>query len=103
MIGIVSLGVYIPRYRLSGKALAQVWGSGGAAERSIANYDEDSLGPVSGARTSGLASPTSIAAPQRQQRMTACDVRCAGSGSRRYSQPSHHIAWCKINCWAVAF
>ncbi|HEY7653999.1 MAG TPA: zinc ribbon domain-containing protein [Methylomirabilota bacterium] len=43
MIGIVSIGAYVPRYRLSGKALAAVWGAGAAGERAVANYDEDSL------------------------------------------------------------
>src|SRR3989304_4643187 len=43
MIGIVSLGVYIPRYRLSGKTVAQVWGGTGGGGRSVAGYDEDSL------------------------------------------------------------
>lgn len=41
-IGLVSVGGYVPRYRLSGKLLAQVWGSGGG-ERAVANYDEDAL------------------------------------------------------------
>lgn len=43
MPGIVSIGAHIPRYRLSGKTLAQIWGSGGGGERAVANYDEDSL------------------------------------------------------------
>ncbi len=44
MIGISAVGGYVPRYRLSGKLLATVWGgSGGAGERAVANYDEDSL------------------------------------------------------------
>jgi 3-hydroxy-3-methylglutaryl CoA synthase len=43
MIGILAVGAYIPRYRLSGKTLAQVWGAGGGGERAVANYDEDSL------------------------------------------------------------
>jgi 3-hydroxy-3-methylglutaryl CoA synthase len=43
MTGIVSVGAYIPRYRLSGKTLGQVWGGGGSSERAVANYDEDSL------------------------------------------------------------
>src|SRR5215470_1989141 len=43
MIGIVSAGAYVPRYRLSAKTLASVWGSGGSGERAVANYDEDSL------------------------------------------------------------
>jgi 3-hydroxy-3-methylglutaryl CoA synthase len=43
MIGIVSAGGYVPRYRLSGKTLAGVWGAAGGGERAVANYDEDSL------------------------------------------------------------
>jgi len=44
MIGIVSIGAYVPRYRLSGKLLGGVWGgAGGGGERAVANYDEDSL------------------------------------------------------------
>jgi len=44
MIGIVSAGGYVPRYRLSAKTLASVWGTGGgSAERAVAGYDEDSL------------------------------------------------------------
>ena len=43
MIGIVAAGAHVPRYRLSGKTLAAVWGTGGAGERAVANYDEDSL------------------------------------------------------------
>ena len=43
MIGIVSAAGYVPRYRLSGKTLGAVWGGGGAGERAVANYDEDSL------------------------------------------------------------
>ena len=44
MIGIVSMGGYVPRYRLSGKTLGAVWGGGsGGGERAVANYDEDSL------------------------------------------------------------
>ncbi len=43
MIGILSAGGYVPRYRLSGKALGAVWGGGGSGERAVAGYDEDSL------------------------------------------------------------
>ena len=43
MIGLVSVGAYIPRYRLTGALLASVWGGGGGGERAVANYDEDSL------------------------------------------------------------
>ncbi|MEK8035178.1 MAG: 3-hydroxy-3-methylglutaryl CoA synthase, partial [candidate division NC10 bacterium] len=42
-LGIVSAAAYIPRYRLGGKTLQAVWGSGGSGERAVANYDEDSL------------------------------------------------------------
>src|SRR5262245_23076947 len=42
-VGLTSVGGYVPRYRLSGKALAQVWGGGGGGERAVANYDEDAL------------------------------------------------------------
>ena len=41
-LGLVSVGAYVPRYRLTGKLLAQVWGSGGG-ERAVANYDEDAV------------------------------------------------------------
>ncbi|MBI4241091.1 MAG: OB-fold domain-containing protein [Candidatus Rokubacteria bacterium] len=43
MLGILGIGAYIPRYRLSGKIAGQVWGGGGGGERALANYDEDSL------------------------------------------------------------
>src|SRR5881296_1627341 len=43
MIGILSGGGHVPRYRLSGKALGAVWGVGSGGERAVANYDEDSL------------------------------------------------------------
>jgi len=55
MIGILAVGSYIPRYRLSGKTLAEVWGSGGSGERAVANYDEDSLTMASEAVLSALA------------------------------------------------
>ena len=41
-IGLTSVGGYVPRYRLSGQTVAQVWG-GGSGERAVANYDEDAL------------------------------------------------------------
>jgi len=43
MIGIVSTAGYVPRYRLTANTLGAVWGVGGAGERAVANYDEDSL------------------------------------------------------------
>lgn len=44
MSGITAIGAYIPMYRLSRKVFAQSWGTGGGAgERSVASYDEDSL------------------------------------------------------------
>lgn len=42
--GIVSYGAYIPVYRLSRDTLGRVWGSASkTGERSVANWDEDSL------------------------------------------------------------
>ena len=43
MAGIVSYGVYIPIYRLSGESLNQVWGGTIKGEKAVANVDEDSL------------------------------------------------------------
>ena len=44
MIGIKSFGAYIPVYRLSEAELARAWGGrAGKGERSVANYDEDSI------------------------------------------------------------
>lgn len=44
MIGIKSVGVHIPMYRLSGELLAQVWGRAiGHGEKAVAGYDEDSI------------------------------------------------------------
>jgi len=53
-VGIVSYGVYLPRYRLSNKTLAEAWrrpadlptapaGQAGKSEKAVANFDEDSL------------------------------------------------------------
>src|SRR5213594_3601670 len=42
-LGLVGVGGYVPRYRLSGRTLAQVWGGGASGERAVANYDEDAL------------------------------------------------------------
>ena len=44
MAGVIAYGAYIPIYRLSREAIAQGWGSRSqGGERSVANYDEDSL------------------------------------------------------------
>jgi hydroxymethylglutaryl-CoA synthase len=44
MVGIVSYGAYIPWYRLSREELLRAWGGFAMpGERSVANYDEDSL------------------------------------------------------------
>ncbi len=44
MIGITAYGAYIPFYRLSRESIARAWGGFAAAgERSVANFDEDSL------------------------------------------------------------
>jgi hydroxymethylglutaryl-CoA synthase len=55
MIGILGIGASIPRYRLSGETLAQVWGGGGGGERALANYDEDSLTMAADAALNALA------------------------------------------------
>ena len=42
MAGIVSIGAYVPQYRLARSAFAEAWGAGGGpGERSVASYDED--------------------------------------------------------------
>ncbi|MBI4592852.1 MAG: OB-fold domain-containing protein [Candidatus Rokubacteria bacterium] len=41
-VGLVAVGGYVPRYRLTGQVAAAVWGSGGG-ERAVAGYDEDAL------------------------------------------------------------
>ncbi len=44
MAGIVSVGAYIPPYRLGGDLVRAVWGAGNAkAARPIANHDEDAI------------------------------------------------------------
>jgi hydroxymethylglutaryl-CoA synthase len=55
MIGIVSAGGYVPRYRLSGTTLGAVWGNVGVGERAVANYDEDSLTMACEASLNALA------------------------------------------------
>jgi len=55
VIGIAAVGAYVPRYRLSAKTLAAVWGSGGGGERAVANYDEDSLTMAVAASLDALA------------------------------------------------
>jgi hydroxymethylglutaryl-CoA synthase len=54
-IALLGLGVYIPRYRLAGEQLAQVWG--GATRRgvrAVANYDEDALTMAAAAAADAL-------------------------------------------------
>jgi 3-hydroxy-3-methylglutaryl CoA synthase len=43
MVGIISYGAYIPRYRISRKLIGEVWGGGGKGERAVAYFDEDSI------------------------------------------------------------
>lgn len=44
MIGIVSIGAYIPVYRLSQNEIAKMWGSRAmGGEKAVAGYDEDSV------------------------------------------------------------
>lgn len=44
MVGIVSYGAYIPKYRLNRDLIAKAWGSPSmGGEKAVTNYDEDSL------------------------------------------------------------
>ena len=44
MAGIVSIGTYVPMYRLSGEEIGRMWRTKGAAgEKAVAGYDEDAL------------------------------------------------------------
>src|SRR5262249_23388573 len=54
-VGLSSVAGYVPRYRLSGNRLAQVWGGGGGGERAVANYDEDALTMATEAALDALA------------------------------------------------
>ncbi len=44
MVGITSMGTYVPIYRLSGDEIARMWGGRSlGGERAVAGYDEDSI------------------------------------------------------------
>jgi 3-hydroxy-3-methylglutaryl CoA synthase len=44
MVGMISYGIYIPRYRLNRDMIARAWGTKSlGGERSVASYDEDSI------------------------------------------------------------
>jgi 3-hydroxy-3-methylglutaryl CoA synthase/uncharacterized OB-fold protein len=43
MIGITSIGAYIPRYRLSGEEIGRMWRTRGKGEKAVAGYDEDTV------------------------------------------------------------
>ena len=43
MIGITSVGAYIPRYRLSGEEIGRMWRTRGKGEKAVAGYDEDTV------------------------------------------------------------
>ena len=43
MIGITSVGAYIPRYRLSGQEIGRMWRTRGKGEKAVAGYDEDTV------------------------------------------------------------
>jgi hydroxymethylglutaryl-CoA synthase len=64
-IGILNAGAYVPRYRLSGRLLGQVWGGGGGGERALANYDEDAL-------TMGTEAALAAVAGRDLSRIGAC-------------------------------
>jgi 3-hydroxy-3-methylglutaryl CoA synthase len=53
-VGLASIAGYVPRYRLTGALVSQVWGAGGG-ERAVASYDEDALTMASEAALSALA------------------------------------------------
>jgi len=50
----VSVGGYVPRYRLTGSVVKQVWGAGGG-ERAVAGYDEDAVTMAAEATLAALA------------------------------------------------
>ncbi|MSQ26132.1 MAG: hydroxymethylglutaryl-CoA synthase family protein [Dehalococcoidia bacterium] len=54
MSGISAIGAYIPMYRLPREAFKQAWGTGGAGERSVASYDEDTTTMAVGAALDAL-------------------------------------------------
>ena len=44
MIGITSIGAYLPKYRISEKMINEAWGRpGGRSERTVGYFDEDSI------------------------------------------------------------
>ncbi len=50
MIGITSVGVYIPLYRLNRQEISKIWGiSSGQGEKAVAGYDEDAVTMAVGA------------------------------------------------------
>jgi 3-hydroxy-3-methylglutaryl CoA synthase len=53
-VGLVSVGGYVPRYRLTGSVVKQVWGAGGG-ERAVAGYDEDAVTMAAEATLAALA------------------------------------------------
>lgn len=58
MAGILGAGLYLPRHRLSGAAIAAAWGRpGGSGERTVAGYDEDALTLAAAAAALTLGGP----------------------------------------------
>lgn len=56
MPGILSAGLYLPTPRLAGSTIAAAWGRpGGSGERTVADYDEDSLTMAAAAAARALA------------------------------------------------
>lgn len=65
MSGILSVGTYLPRWRLTGEASGSAWGRSGGGQRAVAAHDEDSLTlatAAAGACLEGLpgAAPTAV-------------------------------------------
>ncbi len=56
MAGILGAGLYLPRFRLAGAAIAAAWGRpGGSGERTVAAHDEDSLTMAAAAAARAMA------------------------------------------------
>jgi 3-hydroxy-3-methylglutaryl CoA synthase len=92
MIGITSVGVYIPRYRLASKEIAAMWRTKAAGgEKAVAGYDEDSVTMAvaavrdclknHNAKPDGLFFSTTTA-PYREKQNAAIVATVAGLGRK---------------------
>ena len=77
MIGITSVGAYLPKYRISEKMINEAWGRpGGRGERTVGYFDEDSL-------TMGISA---VDACLRDQEMTKIDGLCFSSTTSPFKE-----------------